>query len=139
MAFCNSCGATLAQGTRFCNKCGAPQLASSPAPAAPGTPSPVMTPVPAPPPSTGGCSALKIILIVIGVVVVLGILGVASIGFFAYRVAKSAHVTQKGDQVKVESPLGSFSTNDPEETAKELNLDIYPGAEVQKNGTVTAT
>ena len=137
MAFCNSCGATLDQGMRFCNKCGAPQLSSAPA----GTPSsvpPAMTPAPAvgaaPPPSTGGSSALKIILIVVAVIVVIGVLVVGSFSFFIYRVAKRSHVTQQGDHVKVETPFGSVSANDPEQAAKDLGVDIYPGAEVQKDG-----
>ena len=131
MAFCNSCGAALNPGTKFCNKCG---TAASAAPT-----STVVTPA-APPPGTGGSSALKIILIVVAVIVGIGILGIASVTFFAYRVAKSAHVTQQGDHVKVETPFGNVETNkDPEAAAKDLGVDIYPGAEVQKNGSSTAT
>src|SRR5579863_5333881 len=138
MAFCNSCGAALDAGTRFCNKCGALQTASTPAPAATPAPPSAVTAPPAPAP-TGGSGALKIILIVIAVIVGIGILGVASLGFFAYRVAKSAHVTQNGDSVKVDTPFGSFSANDPDQTVKELGVDVYPGATVQKQGTATAT
>jgi hypothetical protein len=95
---------------------------------------------PAPPPSKGGSSTLKIILIVVGVIVLIGILGIASVGFFAYRVAKSAHVTQHGDNVKVETPFGTVeSSKDPAKAAEELGVDIYPGAEVQKNGAASAT
>ncbi len=130
MAFCNSCGATLTPGTKFCNKCGA--VAGAPAPAA--------TPAASAPAPTGGSSALKIVLIVIGVIVLLGILGVASVGFFAYRVAKNAHVRQEGDHVKVETPFGTVeSSKDPDQAAKELGVDIYPGAEVQKNGASSAS
>ena len=131
MAFCNSCGTTLNAGTKFCNKCGAAVAASPSAPAVAAT-----APAPAPP-TTGGSSALKIILIVIAVIVGLGILSVGAFSFFVYRVAKSAHVTQQGDRVKIDSPLGSFSANDPEQTAKDLGVDIYPGAQVQKNGTAS--
>jgi len=92
----------------------------------------------APPPSTGGSSALKIILIVIAVIVGIGILSVAALSFFVYHVAKNAHVTQNGDQVKVETPFGSMETSkDPDQVAKDLGIDIYPGAQVQKNGTAT--
>jgi len=131
MAFCNSCGATLDSGTKFCNKCGAAVAATPSAPAVAAT-----APAPAPPP-TGGGSALKIILIIIAIIVGLGILSVGAFSFFVYRVAKSAHVTQEGDRVKIDSPLGSFSANDPEQTAKDLGVDIYPGAQVQKNGTAS--
>src|SRR5271165_2147680 len=137
MAFCNSCGATLNDGTKFCNKCGAA------VPAGPAVPGVTATAPPAPlapPPSKGGSSALKIILIIVAVIIGLGILGIATVGFIGYRIAKSAHVTQHGDQVKVETPFGSVETSkDPEQVAKDLGVDVYPGAQVQKNGTATVT
>ena len=130
MAFCNACGAALTPGTKFCNKCG-DAVAAGP------------TTTAAPPPAAapaGGNSALKIVLIVVAVIVGIGILGVASISFIAYRVAKSAHVTQQGDHVKVETPFGDVEANkDPESAAKDLGIDIYPGAEVQKDGASSAT
>jgi flagellar basal body-associated protein FliL len=140
MAFCNSCGATLTPGTKFCNKCGTPQAVGTVAPASvPYTPVPAAAPAPVQP-TTGGSSALKIILIVIAVIVVIGILGVATVGFIGYRIAKSAHVTQNGDNVKVETPFGSVeSSKDPEEAAKDLGIDIYPGAELRKNGAQSAS
>jgi hypothetical protein len=127
MAFCNSCGAVLNDGTKFCNKCGA-TVSAGPA-------VPVVVAQPAVPPATGGSSVLKIVLIIIAVIVVVGVLIVGAFSFFVYRVAKSAHVSQQGDHVKVESPFGSLeSSKDPEQAAKDLGVDIYPGAEVQKNG-----
>jgi len=137
MAFCNSCGATLNDGTKFCNKCGAA------VPAGPAVPGVTATAPPAPlapPPSKGGSSALKIILIIVAVIIGLGILGIATVGFIGYRIAKSAHVTQHGDNVKVETPFGSMETNkDPEQAAKDLGVEVYPGAQAQKNGTATMT
>lgn len=131
MAFCNSCGAVLNDGTKFCNKCGA-TVAATPVVAA--------TAPPAVPPTTGGSSALKIVLIVIAVIVVVGVLVVGAFSFFVYRVAKSAHVSQQGDHVKVDSPFGSVETSkDPEQAAKDLGVDIYPGAEVQKDGASSAS
>jgi len=131
MAFCNSCGAALSEGTKFCNKCGA----ATAAPPAPG-----MTAPPPGPPPTGGSSALKIILIIIAVVVGLGILSVGAFSFFVYHIAKSSHITQEGDHVKAETPFGSFeSSKDPEQTAKDLGVDLYPGAQVQKSGTASVT
>lgn len=131
MAFCNSCGATLSPGTKFCNKCGA-TVASTPgassATAAPATP------------STGGSSALKIILIVVAVIVLIGILGIATVGIIGYRIARSSRVTQNGDNVKVETPFGSVETSkDPDQAAKDLGVDLYPGAEVQRNGASSAS
>jgi zinc-ribbon domain len=130
MAFCNSCGTTLAPGTKFCTKCGATVT---------GSPAAAMTPAPPAVPKGGG-SALKIVLIVVAVIVGIGILGVAGVSYFAYRVAKSAHVRQEGNNVKVETPFGTVETSqDPEKAAKDLGIDIYPGAEVQKNGSSSAT
>ena len=144
MAFCNSCGAALNPGTRFCNKCGAAVLASAPASAfRSATPSSSAPAVPAAttqaPPSQGG-GALKVILIVVGVLVLIGILGVASVGFFAWRVARHSHVRQNGDNVKVETPFGTVeSTNDPQQAARNLGVDTYPGARVLKDGTSSAS
>jgi hypothetical protein len=94
--------------------------------------------VPAPPSEGGG--ALKVILIVVGVIVLIGILGVASIGFFAWRVARSSHIRQEGDRVKVETPFGTVeSSKDPEEAARNLGIEVYPGARVLKEGAASAT
>ena len=131
MAFCNSCGAALTDGTKFCNKCGAASAATT---------TPVMTAPPPGPHSTGGSSALKIILIVIAVVVCLGILGIATVGIIGYHFAKSSHITHEGDHVKAETPFGSFeSSKDPEQTAKDLGVDVYPGAQVLKNGSASVS
>ena len=126
MAFCNSCGANIVPGTRFCNKCGAAILASTAAPAT------------AVPPSGGG--ALKAILIVVGVIVLVGILAVASLGFFAWRVARHTRVRQNGDNVRVETPFGTVqTTNDPQAAARDLGVDLYPGAQALKEGATSAT
>ena len=132
MAFCNSCGATLNEGTKFCNKCGATVTGAPASAAQPATP--------APPPSKGGSSALKIILIIVGVVVLIGVLGMVTCGIVLHRVIKNAHVNQKGDNVKVETPFGNMETStDPDKTAEELGIEIYPGAQVQKAGTAAVT
>jgi len=132
MGFCNSCGATLAEGTKFCSKCGA---AITGAPAA--TPQPI---APGPPPSSGSSSALKVVLMIVGVVVLIGVLGVATIGIIGYRIAKNAKVSQKGDNVKIETPFGNMETSsDPQKTAEELGVEIYPGAQVQKSGAASVT
>ena len=131
MAFCNSCGAQLADGTKFCSKCGA---------AVPGTPIFSQPAAPGPPPSQGSSSALKIILVIIGIIVLLCILAMVTCGIVVHRIAKNARVSQKGDNVKVETPFGSMETSsDPEKTAQELGIEIYPGAQVQKNGTASVT
>ncbi len=134
MAFCNSCGATLNAGTSFCNKCGASVAGGKSAPAVASAPR-AATPAP-----TGVSSALKIILIVVAIIVGIGILGMATVGIIGYHIAKSSHVSQQGDHVKVETPFGSVETSkDPEQAAKDLGIEIYPGAEVQKNGASSAS
>jgi len=136
MAFCNSCGASIAPGTRFCNKCGAAVLTSSPAPAAASSAPPAVS---SPAPASGG-GALKAILIVVGVIVLFIILGVTSIAFFAWRVAHHARVRHDGDNVKVETPFGTVeTTKDPQDAARNLGVDLYPGAEVLKEGSVSMT
>jgi hypothetical protein len=141
MAFCNSCGTNIAPGTRFCSKCGAAVLASSPAPAV--TPTAAASSAPpaasAPAPSSGG-GALKAILIVVGVIVLVIILGITSVAFFAWRVAHHTHVRQNGNDVKVDTPFGTIeTTKDPQDAARNLGVDPYPGAQVLKEGSVSMT
>jgi hypothetical protein len=145
MAFCNSCGANIVPGTRFCNKCGAAVLAStlppltSP-PAVGSAPPTLSTPPVAAPAQPSGGGALKAILIVVGVIVLVGILGLASLAFFALRIAHRSRVRHAGDNVKVETPLGSFeTTKDPQDVAHNLGVDFYPGAQVMKEGSVSMT
>jgi uncharacterized OB-fold protein len=143
MAFCNSCGTSIVPGTRFCSKCGAPILASTIplAGAVASTPVSSLPPTSVPPTgTTQGGGALKAILIVVGVVVLLGVLGIVSLGVFAWRVAHHSHVRQDGNNLKVETPFGSVETSkDPEEVARNLGVELYPGAEVLKNGANSAT
>jgi hypothetical protein len=142
MAFCNKCGTTITQGTRFCSKCGAPVLASGFATSTP-TASPSLTNQPTPPaqpPQQGSSNALKIVLIIVGAVLIVGVLGLAALTFVGLRVAKHTHVKQEGEHVKVETPFGTVeSTKDPEQAAKDLGIEIYPGAEVRQNGAASAT
>jgi hypothetical protein len=144
MAFCNKCGTTITQGTRFCSKCGAPILASafpaSSPTASASNPNQPATPPPSPAPPQGSSNALKVVLIVVGVILVIGVLGVGALTFVGLRIAKHTHVKQEGEHVKVETPFGTVeSTKDPEQAAKDLGIDIYPGAEVRQNGAASAT
>ena len=117
MAFCNSCGADLQPGAKFCAKCGVTLPATGPAAIA------------SPPPPAQGGGTLKIILIVVGVLVGLGILGTATAGFFALRIARGTHVMTRDGKVRVESPMGTVVTsNDSEDAIKQLGVDVYPGA-----------
>lgn len=129
MAFCNSCGATLESGAKFCNKCGSTITGAAPAPTASAA-----TTQP-----TGGGSALKVVLIVIAVIVGVGILAVVTVGVIGYRIAQHSRVSQNGDHVRVETPFGSMETSkDPDQAAKDLGVELYPGSEVERNGASSA-
>jgi hypothetical protein len=70
----------------------------------------------------------------------MGILGLASLAFFGLRMARHSHVRQDGDNVKVETPFGTVQTSkDPQAAARNLGVDIYPGAEPQEEGAASAT
>jgi flagellar basal body-associated protein FliL len=132
MAFCNSCGATLNSGAKFCNKCGTTQPGVASA-------TPVSTAVgPGTSPKSGG--ALKIILIVVAVIVVCGILAIGAFSFFAYRIARHSRIHNEDGNVRVETPFGTANTTtDPDEAARNLGIDVYPGAEVVKGTTSDMT
>ena len=132
MAFCNSCGASLAPGTKFCNNCGT-AVAGAPVPAA-------ASPGPGPPAPTGGNSTLKIVLIAVGAIVVIGVLCVATVGLIGYHFGRNVHVRHEGDHVTVDTPFGSVkANNDPALAARDLGVDIYPGAQIQKSGSASAS
>jgi zinc-ribbon domain len=104
--FCGSCGTALRDGAGFCPQCGkavgggaplsqAPPRSQAPPPyqPAPSQPAPYQpAPYQAAPSSTaagaskGSSTLLKVVLIVVGVFVVLGILAVAGIVYTGYRV-----------------------------------------------------
>jgi hypothetical protein len=70
----------------------------------------------------------------------IGVVGIATLTFIGIRVARHTRVMQEGDHVKVETPFGTAETSkDPEEAAKDLGVDVYPGASAQKQGASTAT
>jgi hypothetical protein len=77
---------------------------------------------------------VKIVLIVVGVIVLLGILAVAAVGFFAWRVSRAFHVSGSGDHASVSIP-GVMSANTTEKfSASDLGTDVYPGAQSGKGG-----
>jgi zinc-ribbon domain len=143
MAFCNKCGASLNPGIRFCNQCGAAIIASSPAPnianpAMAGSPASAAS-VPHANAGQGG-GALKVILVVLGVIALLGVLAFGSIAFFAWHMARHVHAHQDGNNVRVETPFGNVeTTKDPADAARNLGVDLYPGAELMRNGSSTTS
>ena len=132
MAFCNSCGGAMEAGAKFCPKCGAAAPAAAVAAAPVSTPGSGAGAATAPPAKSS--SALKIILIVLAVIVGLGVISVGTAAFFIHRAISRSHVTHENGEVKVDTPFGSVeSTEDPQEAARNLGVDIYPGATVVKN------
>jgi|SRR5579871_1656334 hypothetical protein len=128
MAFCNKCGANLNADAKFCDKCGA-SLSGPPA----------VTGQPAPPAPQGG-SALKVVLLVVGVIILLGIVGIAALTVIGIHIAKNAHVSRNGQHVKVETPLGGVeASEDPEQAVRDLGVEIYPGAKVESDGAASTT
>lgn len=99
----------------------------------PGSFQPVPTPVGAPPPKQGS-SAVKIILIVVGVIFFLGLVVAGIVGYGIYRVAHSIHKDANGE-ITINTPKGSISANpDQTFTASDLGIAIYPGATQSKGG-----
>ena len=96
-------------------------------------------PVPAAQPvatTGGGSSALKIILIIVAVVIGLGIICIGALGYFAHRVYKSTVIQDSNGHTRIKSPIGNVETSDdPDEAAKNLGVDIYPGSTVVKGST----
>jgi hypothetical protein len=85
--------------------------------------------VPAPVPPAKGGSALKIILIVVGVFVAIGVLAACVIGYGVYRVSKAVHVDKNGGAMTIDTPTGTISAgSDTSIGAAELGVAIYPGA-----------
>lgn len=129
MAFCNSCGGVLESGAKFCPKCGASQPVSGTTPIA-------SAPAPTTPSQGGG--VLKIILIVVAVIVVLGILGMGTVAFIGWRIARHTRIHEQNGNVRVETPFGTVqSTNDAADAVRNLGIDAYPGARVIKGNSTS--
>ncbi len=82
--FCNGCGAPMGDGVRFCPACGKPSSAEI-VPAA--TPGPMFTGS-TPPTASGG--AMKIVLIIVGVIGLIGVLMIGSCFYIGYHFKKAA-------------------------------------------------
>jgi len=124
-------------GAKFCPKCGTAAVGTAQAAATP-TAGPVPA-IPAAPPAQSS-SALKIVLIVVAVVVGLGILGVGTLGFVAHQLMKHSRVETKNGNVKVDTPFGTVeTTQDPNQAAQNVGVDIYPGATLMKEGNADVT
>jgi hypothetical protein len=125
MAFCNACGATIETGAKFCPKCGG----SVPTAAASTTPA-----------TAAQGNALKVILIVVAVVIGLCVLGVGTATFIGWRIARHTRVENDGGKVRVETPFGTVESSDnSEEAARNIGIDVYPGARARKSSAASVT
>ena len=77
--FCTSCGKPIAEGVGFCSECGARQSSPATASGAPGASAPAK-----------GSPVLKIVVIVVGIIALMGVIGLGSCIFIAYRVGHKA-------------------------------------------------
>lgn len=128
MAFCTSCGAQLDSNAQFCVKCGTRQAAGVGGGAAA---------APAPAQSSGG-GALKIVLMVVGAVVLLGVIGSIATMVFVGKKLHDAKVSvvEKGGEATVVTPMGTVhTTKDPAQIAENLGVDVYPGAKAIEGGS----
>jgi len=134
--FCSKCGVELSPDTRFCQGCGAATgLAAAPMSAA--VPAVAQVPVaPAPAVTATSSGALKLILIIVGAVVCLGMLSVVAVMFGIWRVSRSVHVDRSGG-VTISTPGGKISTGRTSTahlTETEVGAPIYPGAIAEEGG-----
>lgn len=140
-SFCTKCGTELTGSTQFCTSCGAPigaAAVSAPPPAA-YAPQGGGYVQPVPVPSGGGNSALKIILIIVGIFVGLGVLSICAVMFGVWRVSRAVHVANNG-AVTLSTPGGTITAgNTVTVSADELGVDIYPGATHQQGGMTMTT
>jgi hypothetical protein len=122
MAYCNSCGANLEAGARFCPKCGASQPGAAAA-----APASVSTQA-----ASTQSNTLKIVLIVVAAVVVLGAVAIGTLTLIGLHIARHTHVTQNGENVRVQGPFGTITTN-ASDVSGHLGVDLYPGARMLKS------
>lgn len=127
MAFCNSCGSNLDAGAKFCSKCGT-VIAEGPAQTYPA----------AQPPQSS--NPVKTVLIVAGAIVALGLIGMVAATVIGLGIARHTRVQTSNGQVRVQSPFGSVeTTKDPQEAAKNLGVEIYPGSRILDNGAANVS
>ncbi|HKS74286.1 MAG TPA: zinc-ribbon domain-containing protein [Terriglobales bacterium] len=123
MAFCNTCGSNLDAGAKFCSKCGT-VIAEGPSAS-----------YPAAPPAPQGSNPVKMVLIVVGVLAAIAVIGTVAATLIGFTIARHTRVQTSNGAVKVQSPFGTVeTTKDPEEAAKNLGVDLYPGARVLEHG-----
>jgi hypothetical protein len=122
----------MADGSTVCTKCGARMAPVPPGAgtaAAPG----------AAPQSSGG--ALKVILIVLGVILALCVAGgIGGVIFLRHFVKSRVHTDRAGNVTSVNLGGTKIETlKDPKLVADKLGVDVYPGAQVVDNQASSVT
>ncbi len=98
-------------------------------------PSPAYQSVP-PPRASSSNNVLKIVLIVIGVFVLLGVIAASVVGFGVYRVSKAVHKNSNGD-VSISTSEGTITTGrSANVSAADLGTALYPGASSTNSGSM---
>lgn len=147
MAFCTKCGTKLEDNARFCTACGttqgtAPPASSAPPPfASPPATVPVASVpviVTAPPPAQGG-GALKVILIILGVLAVMFVLFLVTCAVGLHHARRAFRTSTDGKNTTVTTPFGTVTSNegDAAKTAADLGVDVYPGAKSLKSSNTS--
>ena len=131
--FCTKCGLALPDGSSFCTGCGAP-ISTTVAQAPGGS-----APPPVAPPQ--GTSALKIILIIVGVFVGIGILSGAVILLGVWKIGRSVKVDPRSpDRFSITTPMGNMTMGTQKEvTEAEVGVPLYPGAKREEGNLQIST
>ena len=132
MAFCTSCGSTMDPNALVCPKCG--KSISPAAGSAAAAPAMAQTQAPAPPPSSSGANTvLKILGAIVIVVMLLAMMSIGGIVYFAHRMKQRVHVAQNGASSSVDFGPFKASSNSmsASELASKIGVDLYPGASQQ--------
>jgi len=136
--FCTKCGTPLGEGMSFCTNCGV-TVGAPPAPLAPppiaAAPAAVgAAPAGVAPVAKSGGPLLKIVLIVLAVFVLIGLLGVGSCVFFAYRTRQRLNQFKRQAQITFPSATGTGGGPTESETQTsgtgevKTGVPVYPGA-----------
>jgi hypothetical protein len=131
MAFCNACGANIAEGAGFCGKCGAAQLGETGPRRAPTFPAGEPTGGPTLGAPTPHGNTLKPLLIALGIILVIAGVAIAALTIIGLQIARQTRVRNRDGNVRIESPFGTVeTTNNPVDLGRQLGVDVYPNAQV---------
>jgi uncharacterized protein YneF (UPF0154 family) len=130
MAFCTACGAAMETTASVCAVCGANV----------GTPAGVAALPPTAPAvrQNTGRNALSVVLIILVVVIALGAMATIGTVFALKKMTNRMRVEAGPNSTVVTTPFGSVTANDSEAVAKQLGVDVYPGARGIKGSATVA-